>query len=173
MLLFDKTDSVAAHVAIDHASSVLSSISPYLNSILPDKESIAADIKQYTTFLSRESPRLIKDHRLLMNLHIRNTSHGTSDVLATFLEILRSRRAPLLFLPKRYIGLGPTGVNLNDEVWAIIGSQAFIALGKALNQNRYASIGPYSVHGSIQAGLCWVHYPRNMMSFSTSIERKD
>lgn len=147
MLFFDKSDSVAAHVAIGHASSVLCSVPPLLNAIKPDIESITAEIKQYMTYLYGEAPRLYQDHRRLLKLPKDVLSHVGSKNLAASVRILRERRAPLLFLPNGYIGLGPTGVKLNDEIWAMLGSQALMVLREVWSKNNYELVGPCSIHG--------------------------
>ena len=147
VLFFDNSDSVAAHVAIGHASSVLCSIPPFLNAIKPYLESITAEIKRYVTYLYGEAPRLNKDHRCLLKLPRDVLSHIGSDILTASVRILRERRAPLLFLPNGYFGLGPTGVKLNDEIWAILGSQALIVLREVLSNNNYEVVGACSVHG--------------------------
>lgn len=147
MLFFDNSDSVAAHVAIGHASSVLCSIPPFLNAIKPDLESITAEIKQYVTYLYGEAPKLNKDHRRLLKVPRDILSHIGSGNLFASVRILRERKAPLLFLPNGYFGLGPTGVKLNDEIWAILGSQALIVLREVLSKNEYEVVGPCSVHG--------------------------
>ena len=147
MLFFHNPVSVAAQVAIGHASSVLCSILPTLDGIQPDIQFITAEIEQYVTYLYGEALNLNQDHRRLLKMPTEVLSYGASDILAVSVGIIRSRRSPLLFLHNGYFGLGPTGVKLNDEVWAILGSRALIVLRKALNENSYAVVGPCSVHG--------------------------
>ena len=166
ILLFDGSDSVAARVAIERASNVLCSILPEMPAVRPQMEGITAEIKKYVTHLYAETPQLKEDHRHLPKLPIEIISYGASIILTGCVETLRSRSAPLLFVPNGYFGLGPTGVKLNDEIWAVLGSRALIVLRKAFNRNNYEVVGPCSIHGFNFGGAILGPLPEQYMVFS-------
>lgn len=77
----------------------------------------------------------------------KHMDEDTAVMLEQCIRWFKMERAPLIFSADGHIGVGPLGVEIGDEIYAILGCRSLIVLRPSKGKGSHLVVGPSFVHG--------------------------